>query len=86
MSMAMRAADIISKLFPDKAADENSRHQFETLYRQAWNKNFATRLRVGRLFQKLFGSPQITWLIIALLKPFPSLLRKIISLTHGRSF
>jgi flavin-dependent dehydrogenase len=86
MSMAMRAADIISKLFPDNTPDENSHHQFETLYRQAWNKNFATRLRVGRLFQKLFGSPQITWLIIALLKPFPSLLRKIISLTHGRSF
>jgi len=86
MSMAMRAADILSKLFPLNCEDEKARALFEENYRKAWHQNFSTRLRVGRLFQKLFGSTQITWLVIKALKPFPRLLKKIIASTHGKKF
>jgi len=86
MSMAMRAADILSKLFPLNCEDEQARALFEENYRKAWHQNFYTRLRVGRLFQKLFGSTQITWLVIKALKPFPRLLKKIIASTHGKKF
>jgi hypothetical protein len=84
--MAMRAADILSKLFPLNCEDEQARALFEENYRKAWHQNFSTRLRVGRLFQKLFGSTQITWLVIKALKPFPRLLKKIIASTHGKKF
>ena len=86
MSMAMRAADMISKLFPKNVACIEERDGFEKVYSKTWNKNFATRLRAGRIFQQLFGSTLITWLIIAVLKPFPGVLNKIIRATHGEPF
>jgi len=86
MSMAMRAADIISKLFPADPSNSGERVKFENAYSAAWNRNFSVRLRVGRIFQHLFGSTFTTWLVILLLKPFPSLLQKIIRATHGERF
>ncbi|MCG9880348.1 MAG: tryptophan 7-halogenase [Bacteroidia bacterium] len=86
MSMAMRAADIISKIFPSDLESEKVRADFERQYKKLWKANFSTRLAFGRSFQKLFGSAKITWLVIVLLKPFPSLLKKLIRLSHGEKF
>lgn len=86
MSMAMRAADIISKIFPSDLTSEEARLRFEEQYEKLWKSNFSIRLAFGRTFQKLFGSSRITWLVIVLLKPFPSLLKRIIQLSHGEKF
>lgn len=86
MSMAMRAAKIISQLLPANLDDANERALFESNYQKEWKKAFKTRLQFGRIFQKLFGSVHITHLILNLLKPFPILLKKLVRLTHGNDF
>jgi len=86
MSMAMRAAKMISVLLPANLDDANERALFESNYQKEWKKAFKTRLQFGRIFQKLFGSVNITHLILNLLKPFPSLLKKLVRLTHGNDF
>jgi flavin-dependent dehydrogenase len=86
MSMAMRAAKIISQLLPTNLDDANERALFETNYKKAWKKAFKTRLQFGRIFQNLFGSIQTTHLILSILKPFPFVLKRLVRLTHGDDF
>lgn len=79
--LAERIVQLCSKgLSPEK------RLQLETSYTQTWNKEFATRLKVGRAVQSLFGSAILTEMAVSSLKHFPSLTKKILGQTHGKSF
>jgi flavin-dependent dehydrogenase len=83
MSMAMHAAKLAAELLPDHPKD---RAIFEKSYQKAWQQTFGIRIKAGRTFQSLFGSSRITNTVIATLKTFPSLLKPLISLTHGNKF
>jgi hypothetical protein len=58
----------------------------ENDYALTWKRQFAKRLRTGRMVQRFFGSILLSDLLISALKPFPSLTDKLISQTHGQPF
>lgn len=78
MSMAFHGAYLLHDLL-------ESAENLKENYPKRWNENFATRLRVGRTVQSLFGNPIITDLLIKGMKLTPSLLQLIIKNTHGRN-
>lgn len=86
MSMALHASKIAFGWIQKFANGEISRTELEQKYMQDWNKQFKQRLWVGRQIQAQFGSEFQTELLIKSIKPFPFLLKKLISLTHGKAF
>jgi flavin-dependent dehydrogenase len=86
MSMALHASKIAAEIIPSFLENQISRKEMEKSYQKNWNRQFAGRLRTGRMIQRFFGkSFWSTWLI-RVLKPFPFLVRALIRQTHGESF
>jgi flavin-dependent dehydrogenase len=86
MSMALHASKIAFEqvhLFMQKKIP---RWQMEQDYTHNWQKQFAKRLRTGRVIQRFFGSPVLSNLLISSLKPFPAAINKLIDATHGQPF
>ena len=84
MSMALNAAygfSQLSELFFDKAI---SRSQLESQYQKWWKKEFALRLKAGRVLQSLFYKPSLSNPTLRLLNRFPKATDAIVGLTHGR--
>jgi menaquinone-9 beta-reductase len=86
MSMAMHASAILADQLSMYFEHKKSRTELELDYVREWQKQFGARLRTGRLIQGLFGSPVITGLTIALLKPFPFVVQQLVKGTHGKPF
>ncbi len=86
MSMALHAGKIAFECIALFLQNKISREQMEDQYRHQWNQHFAHRLRNGRIIQSLFGKNQVTNAFISSIKYFPSLIRRIIRLTHGNPF
>ena len=66
--------------------DKNIRFNLEQQYQIAWNNQFATRLKVGRGIQNLFGNNFLTQMAINGLNLFPTLAKQIVKKTHGKPF
>ncbi len=62
------------------------RQALEKEYVSRWEKEFALRLRSGRLIQKLFGNSLISDLSVSALNKFPSLTEMLVKKTHGKVF
>jgi flavin-dependent dehydrogenase len=86
MSMALHASKIANQLIVDFFDNKITRSELEKTYQKQWKKQFFTRLKIGRIFQQLFGKSFITNLFIASVKPFPFLINKLVRLTHGKRF
>lgn len=86
MSMAMKAAKILSELLPQYFENDTNKKQLIAKYVFQWKQNFSTRLWTGRKIQGVFGNEMMTNLFINSLKPMPFLVNKLVSLTHGKSF
>jgi menaquinone-9 beta-reductase len=86
MSMALHGSKILAGLLVQLLQGGLSQQELETAYTHAWNRQFSMRLRVGRTIQSLFGKPLATNLLVRSLQPFPSLVRGLVSLTHGKPF
>lgn len=86
MSMAFRSGQLAVTALLPFLEGRLSREEMETRYRLAWDMQFSTRMRTGRLIQSLFGKPWTTKLFLKVLKPFPILTREIIRKTHGNAF
>lgn len=85
MSMAIRSAQIVSQLIIRYFnAEIKSREELEKTYHRAWNKEFRSRLKVGRFIASLFGQNKFAEVLIWGMKWFPGLLPKIIQFTHGK--
>ncbi|HEX7366567.1 MAG TPA: FAD-dependent oxidoreductase, partial [Pelobium sp.] len=63
-----------------------NRLNLENNYTETWNKEFALRLKIGRGIQNLFGNPILTEIALSSLKNLPSITKKIVRQTHGKSF
>ncbi len=63
-----------------------SRRETESLYENAWRKEFQTRLWVGRIVQNLFGAKSASVLTRKLIKNIPFFAQQIIKNTHGKPF
>ena len=86
MSMAMHGAKTASVSISAFLNNEISRNEMEKTYTAHWKKNFATRLKTGKLVQYFFGRETATNLLVKLMKRSNFLTQKIIKLTHGKSF
>jgi flavin-dependent dehydrogenase len=86
MSMAMHASAILATEIASFLQGTQSLMQLEERYARLWKECFSTRLRAGRFVQSLFGDPLLTDLTISLLRPFPFVVNKLVSLTHGQAF
>jgi flavin-dependent dehydrogenase len=86
MSMALHASKIAYECISLFLQNKISRQQMEDQYCRQWNQHFAQRMRNGRMIQSLFGKNQVTNAFIGSIKYFPSLIKRIISSTHGNPF
>jgi flavin-dependent dehydrogenase len=86
MSMAMHASKIAAEQIRNFLEGIISRKSMEENYSEKWNELFASRLRTGRMLQRLFDSQWLTTLMIRLGKLFPGLIRALIKKTHGKPF
>ncbi len=86
MSMALHGSKLAFACIDDFLQKKISRPQMEDRYTKQWKKQFASRLSMGRLIQRLFGKEIITNIFIPVVKPFPFIIRRLISSTHGKPF
>lgn len=89
MSMAIHSGKILAEtiqLCCNDGINSSKRENLEQTYEYTWNQNFATRLKVGRGIQNLFGNETITQLVISGLKLSPKLTNQIVKKTHGKPF
>jgi len=86
MSIALRSAATLASIVDAYFSDAITKKQLVEVYSGFWNKEFSTRLKLSRHFQKLSEYPLLTNLSIGLFKPFPSLAKSIIRHTHGTPF
>lgn len=85
MSMAMHSALFAFEqinLFLQKKA---LRTEMEKNYEKKWKENFSLRLATGRFVQRFMGNNS-TILFLNVLNKIPMLSKKIIQLTHGKTF
>ena len=87
MALAIHASKILSELvIPFCRNDGASRLQLEHDYAVAWRRQFAGRLRAGRLIQHLFGSPWASNLAVQLASRAKPIAGYLIDQTHGKPF
>lgn len=86
MSMALRSASELAKLMHRYTLGEITREELMKNYSAFWNKEFGTRIRLSRQFQKLSEYPFLTQTTIKLFNRFPQLAKGVIGLTHGKPF
>ena len=86
MSMALHGSKIAFTCINNFLQKKISRQQMEESYATEWKHQFAHRLRMGRMIQRLFGKRSVTNLFIAAVKPFPAIIRSLIRSTHGKPF
>lgn len=86
MSMAMHASKILSELLLQYLNKDIGYKELEEEYTKAWKQTFSGRLQAGRLIQSLFGNSALTNVTIAVLKPFPFIVNRLVSATHGKPF
>jgi len=86
MSMAMRASKILAQLLISYFNESITKAELIKEYDKAWNENFNSRIKSGYYLQHLFGKKNTTHYTLKALDKLPSLIKKIISLTHGQPF
>jgi flavin-dependent dehydrogenase len=86
MSMALHASSIAAESISAFLENRTSREGMEKSYQRNWNRQFAKRLKTGRLIQHFFGKSFWSSALISILKPFPFIVRALIRQTHGSKF
>jgi flavin-dependent dehydrogenase len=86
MSMALHGSKIAFGQLDLFLHKKITREMMELQYTLEWKKNFSKRLKAGRFIQKMFGSSWVTNAFVAVLKPFPGLINRLIQQTHGNKF
>ena len=86
MSMAFHGSKIAAGLLIDFLEGTITREKMEEQYIRSWHKNFAGRLRMGRIIQRMFGSAWLSSLLVHIGRAFPFLTRALIKKTHGKAF
>jgi len=90
MTMAIHSAKLLSEVVikyyePDKLSMQR-RAQLEHSYAEAWARQFARRLWVGRQLQRMFGKDSTTTTMLNVLNKLPAVTDFLISKTHGKPF
>lgn len=85
MAIAIHSAKILAECITQYLKKETiwNRTELEQDYVYKWEKQFALRLKSGRLIQNLFGNTLISNLAISSLNKLPSLTQALVRKTHG---
>ena len=85
MAIAIHSAKILSESIIHfvKKEDRLNRPALEQDYVSKWEKQFAFRLKSGRVIQNLFGNTLISNLAISSLNKLPSITQALVKKTHG---
>jgi len=86
MSMALHAGKLAFENIHAFLQNKITRSEMETNYQRQWKKQFAGRIKIGRIIQRFFGKSFLTNLFIKAFKTFPLLARPLIKRTHGSPF
>ena len=86
MSMALHASKIAAESVTGFLNNETTREAMEKSYQENWNRQFAKRLKTGRMIQRFFGKTFWSAWFIRLMKPFPFMVQALIRQTHGEKF
>lgn len=86
MSMAMHSSQMIFEQITLFLQGKITRTEMEQQYLQIWDTTFYKRLKTGRFVQRMFGKPWVTNLFLSSLRPFPSLIDRLVKQTHGEPF
>ena len=84
MAMAIHSAKLAAENSIEFLENRINRSTLENNYRLDWNKNFKSRLKVGRTLGKLLQHEKTAQFALKFLILFPSLLPMIIKKTHGK--
>ena len=85
MGMAIGAAQLVSEAILSYFNGQlKSREEVEKKYMHDWNQNFRTRLRAGHALAALLKHYKVTYFLLPFLRNFPSVLHRMIRLTHGK--
>jgi len=85
MAMAIRSAQILSRHMISFFNEEfPTREAMEKSYEKTWKAEFKFRLKVGRVIAAAFKKYGLSGSLFSILKSFPKILTKIITLTHGK--
>jgi flavin-dependent dehydrogenase len=86
MSMALHASKLAAKEINQFLAGKISREEMERNYNYTWQRQFASRLRMGRRIQSLFGNQRLLGILMMIGRQFPFIVRYLVKQTHGKSF
>lgn len=86
MSMALHGSKMAFNHIDTFLKGMTTRNEMEKNYQYEWQKHFSGRLRTGRMVQSFFGNPAKTNFLVSALRPFPSLTKALVRLTHGKPF
>jgi len=84
MAMAIHSAKLASEsILKHYKPSGFHRNEIENYYTKQWNFHFKSRLKTGRILQKILLNPGLAEISQTLIKSFPAVLPNIISKTHG---
>jgi menaquinone-9 beta-reductase len=86
MSIAMHTSKIAAEIVNRFLQNKITRKQLEETYTKTWNKNFATRIKIGKAVQYLFGRKATTNFFVAIMKRSKRLTNMLVKSTHGNGF
>ncbi len=86
MSMALHASKIAAMQIDLLLQGKIGQDEMERQYNRQWQKQFGSRLRMGRNIQRLSLNPGLMNMFIRTGKLFPGLMRQMIRKTHGEPF
>ena len=86
MSMALHSSKIAFDNIDLFLSQKINREEMQNRYASQWRQEFSSRLRNGRMIQKLFGKVTLTNFFIKSIKHFPFLIRRMIGATHCKEF
>ncbi|MFT4757107.1 MAG: flavin-dependent dehydrogenase, partial [Vicingaceae bacterium] len=84
MSMALRAAHEFQLLSEKYLDNTHTMKELKSSYLKFWKGEFGTRLKAGRMLQKLFYNKTLVNPALSFLNKTPIITSKIIQLTHGK--
>jgi flavin-dependent dehydrogenase len=86
MSIALHGSKIAFQNINNYFKQGQDRAILEASYEKQCQKQFATRIFVGRTIQRLFGNARITNLFLQIMHYLPRLSKKLIKATHGSAY
>jgi menaquinone-9 beta-reductase len=86
MSMALHASKLAATEIHQFLSGTITREIMERNYRSNWEKQFATRMRMGRHIQSLFGNQRLLATLMIIGRRLPFIISYLVKKTHGQPF